>query len=225
MDKAKLNSIVSLDTKKEKDLISFLEKCRDSRRLGDFVTICVRACWDNPKILEKSGYNINSNSLTAERIKYFKDIEDKLNNLVIKVNEIYDIAFKVYMLSLMGKKLGIEEQSLNTLKAQFILQKQLNEFRSILGIENLVYESDKIADIQSKADDILEYIINSYDGIVTELKEVKTIPIETIKIENNTIKKDNTTENIEITEQKDDDIQLGFDNNVDWDALSNFLGD
>lgn len=215
MEKTKLNSILSLDVQKEKDLINFLERCRDSRRLGDFVTICVRACWENPKLLEECGYTINSRGLTEERIKYFSNLENELNKLASKIDKIYDMALKVYMLSLMGKKLGIEEQSLNTLKAQFILQKQLNEFKGILGIENTIYESDRVLDVQAKADDMLEFIINSYDGIISELREVRTIAVEKVE----TQEKDTKEEEIK------DDMQLGFDENADIGALIDFLGE
>lgn len=218
MEKAKFTSTISLDEGKELDLIKYLEHLRDTRRMGDFVSSCVRACWDNQE-LYKQTLASDSTYGTQLRKGYFDSIENKILDMRNKVDKIYDIAFSVYTLALMGKRLGIEERAENSLKAQFILQKQINDIARALSINTLMFESDRLQDTKHKAEQILEYIINSYDSLLAELKISYTLPLkEETQVE--------VKEHIEEKEQTsvEDNIDLTFNNNAEWEALSNFLG-
>lgn len=214
MEKAKFTGTISLDEGKELDLIKYLEHLRDTRRMGDFVSSCVRACWDNQE-LYKQTLASDSTYGTQLRKGYFDNIENKILDMRNKVDKIYELAFNVYTLALMGKRLGIEERAENSLKAQFILQKQINDIARALSINTLMFESDRLQDTKHKAEQILEYIINSYDGLLGELQTVSyAVPKE------DETKEDKTKED----ETKEDEINLTFNNNAEWEALSNFLG-
>ena len=218
MEKVKFNSIVSLDRGQELDLIEYLEHLRDTRRMGDYISSCVKACWDNPELFKQT-IALDNTYTTQLRKGYFDNIQNRLLEMRNKVDKIYELAFNVYTLALMGKRLGIEERAENSLKAQFILQKQINDIARALSINTLMFESDRLQDTKHKAEQILEYIINSYDSLLAELKISYTLPIkEETQVE--------VKEHIEEKEQTsvEDNIDLTFNNNAEWDALSNFLG-
>lgn len=178
----KLRSVMYLDSKKEKDLINYVAELKHSHKLGEYIAICIRTCWENPEILDKAGYKTEHCGMTEKRTKFFNDVNRQMNELRYKVNKIYDIALKDYSLAQFGKLIGLSEKSKNLLRTEFILRRQIDELSRILGVSNLSSGWESESNINTaKADELLELIIQSYDGIVSELKasleyEVSTTP-------------------------------------------------
>ncbi len=79
---------------------------------------------------------------------------------------------KVYTLAQFGKRLGLEGKAKNLLMSEFILEKQVNDLCDTLGVDNLnhVFNSNKFEVAKERAEQSLEYIVESYDNIVQELR-------------------------------------------------------
>lgn len=175
-NETKMLASIKTDKAKEKDLTEFLNQLRSSRGLSDFVTACVRACWETPNILRRAGYSQVSSDMTKQRVEFIRDTERNISELYKKVNEIYRIAFQMYMLAQFNKRMNLEDKSKTILAAQFELQRFIKQLETTLGISNISNTWDssntKIADIAELGDKVLEYIIHTYDGIASEIVEV-----------------------------------------------------
>lgn len=240
--KVKLNSVLYLDEQKEADIIEQVESLKNRHKLGDFITACIRTCWENPEVFRKAGYSLSQFGLTDSRIKFFSNIERQLNELRAKVDKIYDLSLKTYTLAQFGKRLGLEEKSENCLRATFLIQRQVDELSSILGLSgiNNVWESNKLEVTSTKVDELLEFIIESYESITLEIKqslntpvdlghkiindgiekvvETHTTPKEVLKQE---VHKEIKVEQINEIETPEVDVDnFGGDN---WDLLENFV--
>lgn len=192
----RLGSMLSFDDEKEKDIIEMIEKLNSSHKTGQFLSNLIRIAFDTPELLYKKddGYEqssllnqLASMSLSEERHKFFNSVTKDINKMTSKIDSIYEMALKTYTLSLMGKHLGLSEKSDNLLLSTFILEKQLKELKDILGVDSLnqIYASDKKEDIHKTAENILEYIIESYDNIINQLKSNLFTNVNTVSQINN----------------------------------------
>lgn len=150
------------------------------------------------------------------------------------------------MLGQMGKHLGLEEKADNELMAQFVIEKQLKELQDALGISltSSVFASNRKQDIEKIADDALEYIIESYSGIVNELKTIvsnaQTVQVQTAQQINTQFQQvDEPVNNVVETpvinveqpnvdnstaDNSDEDEIIDF-GNADFSALGSFFGE
>lgn len=243
--KVKLNATIPLDSNKEADLIRYMYELKSRHKLGDMVANCVRFCWEHRDDVEKLGFKAEDAGLYELRKLFFKSVESNINELKKRVDTIYDLSFKTYMLAQMDKKLGLEEKSKNSLAAQFILERQVNDMCKALGIDDInhVWESNRQSNIEEKSKDVLEYIIECYDGIVSELKDNASMAVyavpkvedtkgsikETVSDIKTGINKDNTIEYsksnaVEQIQSEENNEPIDFDSNADIDMLEQFLG-
>lgn len=182
--RVRLGATICFDKHKEKDLIDQVEQLASARKLGDFIADALRVVLENPELMEKKGMRIGKYGLTGGREEYFSKIREDMDILSSKVDKIYEMALKAYTLGAFGKRMGISGKSENTMMAGFILERHIEETCSALGINrfNHIYESDKLGDAKDRANEILEYIIESYDGITDEIvKNVSVGRIQEVK--------------------------------------------
>jgi hypothetical protein len=194
----RLGSILTFDEDKEADIIKMFEYLNSSHKTGQFISSLVRLAVDCPEVFKKDSdgmltigpamRKVDIAGLSEIRKNFMSDIIKKVEDMKKKVDEIYEQSLKTYVLAQMGKHLGIEGKSKNVLMADFVVEKQLGELQKSLGIvfKDNVYASNKLADVQKVADDSLELIIESYDGIVKELKNFTTAVTSTAVVANNT---------------------------------------
>lgn len=170
--KVKLGATLSLSKERERDIVQNLEKLKSRHKLGEFISQSLRVVFENRELAEKCGLNFDRYGLTDNRKRFFDAVNTEVRQMNKKIDEIYNMAYKTYMLTQFNKKMGLEDKSKNLLQAQFILQKQTKEMCDILGIDNIgqIYESNKMYDLEKNVDETLEFIINYYDGIIQELK-------------------------------------------------------
>lgn len=174
----KLRSVMYLDSKKEQDLIQYVTELKRSHKLGEFIAICIRTCWENPEYLAKAGYTTEQCGMTDKRVKFFNEANRRMNEMRYKVDSIYDMALKEYALAQFGKRIGLPEKSKNLLQAEFILRKQIDDISRTLGITNLGKTWDALSGATDrKAEELLELIIESYDNILSELKDSIMQPV------------------------------------------------
>lgn len=178
----RFGSQLTFDEDKEKDIIDTIDTLNSSHKMGQFMSNLIRLAFDNPEILrvgadglEKQAMlqQVESNGMSVSRQRFMSGVTSEISDMKKKVDEVYNMVFKLYTLALMNKHLEIEKKSDNSLRATFVLERQLRQLQSSLGvnISDAVYESDKINDVHARAEDCLEYIIEAYDGILDEMKQ------------------------------------------------------
>lgn len=257
----RFGSTLTFDSDTEKDIIKVMEHLNATHATGKFISNLIRVALDNPEILDRTSHHIEKGAvlkkieelnLSCNRYKFFNDINKEIEAMKKKVDKVYELSLKNYTLAQMGKHLGLEDKANNTLLAGFVLEKQLKELQDTLGITlgMSAFESGKLVETHKKADDILEYIIETYDSLVNELKskfEVQTVqvpitqevqvpmiqPVQNIHTDdvdtavNNVEDKKESIEvdeknKIETTEESDDNKEIDF-GNADMDALASFF--
>lgn len=244
----RLGCLLSFDEQQEADIIKALEVLNSSHKTGRFISNLIRLAFDDPEIYESDRKDAVAKAMQDCELSYNRKIfmnglEAKLNEMKKKVDKMYDMVLKTYILAQMGKYLGLEQKADNELMAQFVLEKQFKELQDLLGMSmtSSVLASNKKQDVEKIANDALEYIIDSYSGIVNELKGIVNKQVE---ISQATQANDNKTENIvqntnenveNIENNKEDNKENDKENdkedeyidfgNADYGALSNFFGD
>lgn len=176
----RLGSTLTFDSEKEKDLIAIAERLNQMHKMGEFMSHIFRVAVENPNMIEtaggivKYGSIIERNSrmgITAERYNYFSEINNEIKEMQRKVDEIYNMSLRMYSLARVGKRIGLEEKAVNSLSASFMVEKQVKELSRIVGTNLILFESDKVLEVKEKAEEIMEYIIESYDGMIGEMQE------------------------------------------------------
>ncbi len=185
--KIKLGSVLTLDADKEADLVAQIDELRGSHRLGDFIALCIRACYEKPAILAEMRRNLGMDGIHKGREEFFDDVSKQVAELKRMVNDIYDMAFKTYTMAQCGKRIGLSEKSDNLLLTSFILKKQLDDISNTLGIEQdtVRWVGSDEQSTKDKVDKVVELVIESYSGdILSEVvKETqKTVYVETEKV-------------------------------------------
>jgi hypothetical protein len=171
--KIKLNCVLDFNSKGERDLISQLEKKRARHKLGEFVSVCIKACYENPDVLVKAGYSSSEAvGLTEARNNFLRTVDNHMKELNRKVDDIFKMAYTLYTAYKFGKSIGTEGKTTAVMQAGFILEKQLKEICSTLGLPSsmYLYESNKFEDKDRYADEVLEYLIEKYSNIVSEIE-------------------------------------------------------
>lgn len=243
----RLGSQLCFDEQQEADIIKALETMNASHKSGQFISNLIRIAFDCPEIMDNNNGKyekgaiiraMENSGLSYNRKSFMCQIQKEVDAMKKKVDEMYEIVLKTYMLGQMGKHLGLEEKADNNLMAQFIIEKQLKELQDTLGISltSSVFASNRKQDIEKIANDSLEYIIESYSGIVNELKAivnsaqavevqqpfVKVVETPVITDESKTIAEDTKEEVSTIVEDDSDEI-IDF-GGADFGALDDFFG-
>lgn len=166
---------ITLDDKKEQDLIEALQSLSRKKQLGDLVTDLVRQASDKQAIAA-SRYT----DLTISREKFFSGVARKLKEQDDKINTIYRMCEDLYGLARANKAMGLEDKTQNLMIGQFILQSQQNKIKALLGEGefNYIYESERLIREKEKADKVWEFILNAYGNMLTELQGMICRPIE-----------------------------------------------
>lgn len=176
----RLGSTIVFDSEKEKDLIDLVERASKQHKLGELLSHLLRMYSETPEKLKeptneitKSLVEMSKYGLTPKRYEFFNQVSKEIEDMKCKVDTIYDMCFKMYTLAQFGKRIGLEGKSNNMLMAEFMLEKQLTDLCDKLGIDNVrhTFSSNKLETAQQKSADVLEYILETYDSIVNELKE------------------------------------------------------
>lgn len=192
----RLGSMLSFDEEQEKDIIDVINNLNSRHKMGQFVSSLIRIALENPEMLNykdgryENGAILNQMEklgISYDRAVFFNKVTKEVNDMKNKVDKMYDMVMNMYILSQMGKHLGLEEKSENMLTANFLLEKQVKELQDTLGVglNSSLFASNKTEDTKKRAEDALEYILNTYDGIVTELNkrfEVQKIELPAITV-------------------------------------------
>lgn len=183
---------MSFDPVKEKYIVEKLDELSHSRKLGYLMADVMRVLFDQPSMFRSeaemqqilgriSAYGLSdrANSFYEQKNKEVKEMKDK-------IDAIYSMVLELYTLVKFGKRLGIEKRVENCARAEYLIERDMLKLLNGLGLSmgSSPFESAKIDTVQRKADDVLEYIIQSYDGIVKEIEaSVKPVTVEVPNIQ------------------------------------------
>lgn len=174
----RLGSLISFDSEREADIIEFVQDLTSQHKLGRFIGYLLRLACETPETLqyrEKLNPILKEMSdlgITPRRDAMFKQFSKEILDLKNKINDIYVISEKLYTLALARKALGLEDRAKELLAAQFVVRRQTALLESKLGTSSLLYtyESDSMRDVQKKADEILEVILETYGDLLNDVK-------------------------------------------------------
>lgn len=179
---------ISLDTEKDKYIIEFIEKLKNSHKTQEFIKQLLSVAIESPELMnnqvefEKVIKQFERFSGNLPKDQFIKSAEKEISNMQNKIDSIYEKVMEMYILSQFGKKNGLEDKSKNKLGAQFILQQQVNSLNKILGTDiNTEFISSKVKDQTEWADGVLSYILDSYDGLIRET--INNVKIASLAIE------------------------------------------
>lgn len=191
----RLGSLISFDSEREADIIEFVQDLTSQHKLGRFIGYLLRLACETPETLQyREKLNpilkeMNDLGITPRRDAMFKQFSKEILDLKNKINDIYVISEKLYTLALARKALGLEDRAKELLAAQFVVRRQTALLESKLGTSSLLYtyESDSMRDVQKKADEILEVILETYGDLLNDVKTAgagKNDAEESNKVEN-----------------------------------------
>lgn len=175
-------SVLTFDEDTEKDLIKVVNNLKERKKLGVFITHLIRIALESPEVygsrneLNSVLSKLDELGVTPCRYNYFNQLNKEVSEIKKKVDSIYDMAYQTYMLGLFDKHMGLEQKSDNLLRASFILERQVTDICKAIGTDNInhVFASNKIEEVHDRAAKAMEFIIQSYDSMIDELKKSMT---------------------------------------------------
>lgn len=167
--KVKLGATLSFNLGLERDMVEQIESLKSKHKLGEFISNSLRIVFENPELLEKYNLSLEKYGLTDNRKKLNDAINIELSRLSNKIEKTYQMAYEVYSLAKFNKQLNIHDTARNILASQFILNKQIEDLKSLLGVTCLE-QPVNLHKVDKSIDDILEYILLCHSDIVDELK-------------------------------------------------------
>lgn len=227
----RLGSLISFDSEREADIIEFVQDLTSQHKLGRFIGYLLRLACETPETLqyrEKLNPILKEMSdlgITPRRDAMFKQFSKEILDLKNKINDIYVISEKLYTLALARKALGLEDRAKELLAAQFVVRRQTALLESKLGTSSLLYtyESDSMRDVQKKADEILEVILETYGDLLNDVKVAgagKNDAEESNKVENDSSSKLDSDSINRLAEA----IEKLCDSGIKFGAVQNVVG-
>lgn len=227
----RLGSLISFDSEREADIIEFVQDLTSQHKLGRFIGYLLRLACETPETLqyrEKLNPILKEMSdlgITPRRDAMFKQFSKEILDLKNKINDIYVISEKLYTLALARKALGLEDRAKELLAAQFVVRRQTALLESKLGTSSLLYtyESDSMRDVQKKADEILEVILETYGDLLNDVKVAgagKNDDEESNKVENDNSSKLDSDSINRLAEA----IEKLCDSGIKFGAIQNVAG-
>lgn len=227
----RLGSLISFDSEREADIIEFVQDLTSQHKLGRFIGYLLRLACETPETLQyREKLNpilkeMNDLGITPRRDAMFKQFSKEILDLKNKINDIYVISEKLYTLALARKALGLEDRAKELLAAQFVVRRQTALLESKLGTSSLLYtyESDSMRDVQKKADEILEVILETYGDLLDDVKTAgagKNDAEESNKVENDSSSKLDSDSINRLAEA----IEKLCDSGIKFGAVQNVVG-
>lgn len=167
--KVKLGATLSFNLGLERDMVEQIESLKAKHKLGEFISNSLRIVFENPELLEKYNLSLEKYGLTDNKKKLNDAINIELGRLGNKIEKTYQMAYEVYSLAKFNKQLNIHDTARNILASQFILNKQIEDLKSLLGV-TCIDQPVNLHKVDKSIDDILEYILLCHSDIVDELK-------------------------------------------------------
>ena len=174
----RLGGTLDFDPNREKYIVDKINELSGSGQLSKYLQTLIRLAFETPEAVGRTDKLVNEVIAlggTPCAREFFSNGNKEIAEMHRKIDEIYNMCLQMYTLCQFGKVTGLEKKVENTAKAEFMLERQVDRLCDTLGIRDMrLFESCKIASVESKSADVLEFIINHYDGIVNEIKAEHT---------------------------------------------------
>ena len=171
---------ITLDSKKDQDILEQLEQMAEKHQIGAFMSNLVRKAFDNSTPSSFSdAMTFGTLGEQTNRARFFKEVAGAIRDQDSRIDEIYSMCKDLYVQARANKALGLEKKAETLMVAQFVLQRQQDRIREILGEKDIghVYESNKLLKIEEQTEKTWEYIAETYADMLAEIKEAVYMPV------------------------------------------------
>ena len=222
-----LHSTLRFDPVRESYIIEAIDRLKSQGKLTDYLNDLFRLAFETPELINTNTALLDmmaSYGVSPCAKEFFEEKAKEITEMHHKIDEIYQMCLEMYTLTKFGKSIGLDKKSQNMARAEFMLERQVNEICHKLGIvDKNVFKSAKIPNIEQQSENILDYIITHYDGIVKEISadvtpvkvpvayQFDTLPIPDVESENEVDKQEKTTEKSGQNTEFGDDVLETFD--------------
>lgn len=177
----RVSTKIVLDEGKQQDIIDDIQDLSKKHKLGPFISGLIKYIWDKPGFAKELQNKILGNevSVTPSRDKFFFDVKQRISELEDKLDKLNDISVQLLACQSMGNKLGLERKIENQVLSSFILKNQVEKLQKELGLNSDLKFKNDVDNVKEFADNIVEYIIQTY---VKEFEALKSLVAEKIEV-------------------------------------------
>lgn len=239
-ESTRLRTYVEFDPVKDSEALTKANRLVDNRQFASFVSNVVKVVLNNPDMIN----NIEAMASVGDEYKekHIAELIDKVLKLEEAITELNEEVLLLKEFIKLRKVIGIEQKVDNVLSADLLIKRQIRKLNQILGkagtdlIIDSKYIQDDFTSQNKRAEDVVAFAVEYYDGIINELREtVKVREVETVReIERPKEEKVDTavTEN-KVTENKKDEKAAKIASTTDasaaltdedMDAMGAFFG-
>lgn len=239
-ESTRLRTYVEFDPVKDSEALTKANRLVDNRQFASFVSNVVKVVLNNPDMIN----NIEAMASVGDEYKekHITELIDKVLKLEEAITELNEEVLLLKEFIKLRKVIGIEQKVDNVLSADLLIKRQIRKLNQILGktgtdlIIDSKYIQEDFTSQNKRAEDVVAFAVEYYDGIINELREtVKVKEVETVReIERPKEEKVDTavTEN-KVTENKKDEKAAKIASTTDasaaltdedMDAMGAFFG-
>ena len=140
----RLGSLISFDTERESDIIEFVQDLTAQHKLGRFIGYLLRLACETPEVLQYREKvqpilkEMEVLGITPRRDALFKQYDSEMLKIKQRIDEVYEMAEKLYTIALAGKALGLEERAEGLLAAHFVAKHQAAVLEEKFGRDSIL---------------------------------------------------------------------------------------
>lgn len=161
----------------EHDIVNFIERLSESRKLSSFVNNLIRVVFDSEKEFADEMYinsalekYISKFGLSADRSNFINEVSEKVSDISYKIDRIYEMCQHLYAAAQMGDVFELSKRADGMLASSFFLNSQVAELKKITKNSNMPV-SNKVHEAQKNAKETFDYILKVYKPIIDEMKQ------------------------------------------------------
>lgn len=185
-ESTRLRTYVEFDPVKDSEALTKANRLVDNRQFASFVSNIVKVVLNNPDMMN----NIDAMASVgnAYKEKHITELIDKVLKLEEAITELNEEVLLLKEFIKLRKVIGIEQKVDNVLSADLLIKRQIRKLNQILGkagtdlIIDSKYIQEDFTSQNKRAEDVVAFAVEYYDGIINELREtVKVREVETVR--------------------------------------------
>lgn len=185
-ESTRLRTYVEFDPVKDSEALTKANRLVDNRQFASFVSNVVKVVLNNPDMIN----NIEAMASVGDEYKekHITELIDKVLKLEEAITELNEEVLLIKEFIKLRKVIGIEQKVDNVLSADLLIKRQIRKLNQILGktgtdlIIDSKYIQEDFTSQNKRAEDVVAFAVEYYDGIINELREtVKVREVETVR--------------------------------------------
>lgn len=185
-ESTRLRTYVEFDPVKDSEALTKANRLVDNRQFASFVSNIVKVVLNNPDLMN----NIDAMASVGNEYKekHITELIDKVLKLEEAITELNEEVLLLKEFIKLRKVIGIEQKVDNVLSADLLIKRQIRKLNQILGkagtdlIIDSKYIQEDFTSQNKRAEDVVAFAIEYYDGIISELREtVKVREVEAVR--------------------------------------------